>query len=380
MRLAAILLIFAPSLLLALSLQSLAQDQDQPERLYRIRVKDKYGFIDKAGNVIVPATLANAGEFSEGLAPVWKGNHVGFINTSGRFAIEPSFIRAELFADGLALVLAPGGAQNNGVWSYIEKTGKVAIKLQDYAYPAFEPESFAEGRAVYYIDQKCGYIDKTGRTVIEPRFDNCFAFAEGLAKVRIGELYGFIDRAGTMVIKPQFPRPYVPDILGRPYPTDYDLGFNDGLATVEFGATRKWAYIDKTGAVVFAVPHDQYSPFSFSEGLVRMRNEHGGEGFLDTNGNIAIEPVWSSVEAFSEGLAAVEQRDNYQRGCEHYNCWGYLDRAGRVIIEPQFSSAGPFRGGLAWVTIAIPRRDYSATYKQGYVNRRGEFVWSTRVR
>jgi WG containing repeat len=375
MRLAAMFLIGASALVLALSWRSSAQEK--PERLYRIRVNDKYGFIDKTGKVVVPPAFEEAGEFSEGFACLKKGERFGFIDTTGRFVIEPTFYRADPFSDDLALVLAPGGQNTNGVWGYIGKTGAMVIKLQDFAYPSYEPHSFAEGLAVYYKDGKWGYLDKTGKTVISTQFDWAFAFSEGLAKVRVGEQYGFIDKSGDMVIKPQFPRPYTPDIMGRPHPTDYDLGFHDGLASMEIGATRQWAYIDKTGKVAFAMPHDQYSPFSFSEGLVRIKEAHGNEGFLDTSGNIAIKPVWQTVEAFSEGLAAVEKRNNYQGGCEHNNCWGYVDGVGRVIIEPQFSSAQPFRGGLAWVTTSIPRKNHSDSYRHGYIERTGKFVWST---
>jgi len=372
------ILICAPALMPTVSVHCKAQEKS--ETLYRIRVKDKYGFIDRSGKVIVPATLADAAEFSEGLACVRKLTRFGFIDTTGRFAIEPTYFRADPFADGLALVLVFGRTSNKGTWCYIDKTGKAVIKLQDRTYPSFAPESFAEGRAVFYEGQKCGYLDKTGKTVIEPQFDRCFAFAEGLAKIRIGELYGFIDKSGKTAIALQFPRPYTPDILGRPHGSDHDLCFHDGLASVEIGPTRKWAFIDQTGAVVFAVPNNQYSPFSFSEGLVRMRNDQGDEGFLDSHGKIAITPIWLSVTAFSEGLAAVEKRSNYQGGCEHNNCWGYLDRAGRVIIEPQFSTAGPFRGGLAWVVRSIPRRNYSDAYQQGYIDTSGHFVWSTIIK
>jgi hypothetical protein len=53
-------------------------------------------------------------------------------------------------------------------------------------------------------DGKWGYIDKTGKIVINPQFDNAWRFNDGLAKVRFGEKYGFIDKKGKIVINPQF--------------------------------------------------------------------------------------------------------------------------------------------------------------------------------
>ena len=368
------------SVLLLFMITSESKAQDMHGRLYRIRVNDKYGFIDRQGTVVVPPTLADAEEFSEGLALVTKRDRVGFIDSHGSMVIEPVFYRAESFADGLALVLAPGGEKNNGVWAYIDRTGKIVFHLFDYFYPSYDPQSFSEGLAAYCKNDKWGYIDKSGKTVIEPQFDRAFAFSEGLAKVRIGEHYGFINSQGQLVIKPQFPRPYAPDILMRPHPTDHDLRFHDARASVGIGPHHQWAYIDQTGKVIFTIPPNHYSPFSFSEGLAKMRDASGDEGFFDTKGNVAIEPRWRNVEDFSEGLAAVEWRNSSQTPCENNNCWGYIDHNGKPVIERQFSTARSFQGDLAWVSITIPRFNYSDSYKQGYIDRTGKFVWSMIIR
>jgi hypothetical protein len=352
-----------------------ADARETPFTLYRIRVNFRYGFIDKTGKVVVPPVFEQSGEFSEGLAWVKKDEGFGYIDTTGRFVIEPVFYAAESFSDGLAVVVAPGGALNNGVRGYIDKSGKMVIKLDPPN--TFLPWPFAEGLAVYIENEKSGYIDKTGRIVIQPQFDWAFSFSEGLAKVRVGEKYGYIDQTGKIAIEPQFPRPYSADILGRPQPGDYDLPFRNGLAAIEVGEGRSWAYIDRTGKVVFHVPNNHFSPFTFSEGRVNMRDDRGDEGYFDLKGNIAIKPAWRSVKEFSEGLAAAEIRNNSPQGCENNNCWEYIDIMGNVVIKPQFSTASPFRDGLAWVVISIPRRNYSDSYKQGYIDRTGKFVWFT---
>lgn len=56
---------------------------------------------------------------------------------------------------------------------------------------------------------KLGFIDKSGRVVIEPLFRETSGFAEGLAAVKIigsdGEyVWEYIDRAGGFAIAPQF--------------------------------------------------------------------------------------------------------------------------------------------------------------------------------
>jgi uncharacterized protein len=52
-----------------------------------------------------------------------------------------------------------------------------------------------------------GYIDRTGRTAVEPRFTGPGqrSFTEGLAKIEIdGEKCGFIDKTGRYAIEPTF--------------------------------------------------------------------------------------------------------------------------------------------------------------------------------
>lgn len=49
---------------------------------------------------------------------------------------------------------------------------------------------------------KHGYIDKTGKYVINPQFDLAGEFSEGLSGVKIGDKWGFIDKIGKYVWNP----------------------------------------------------------------------------------------------------------------------------------------------------------------------------------
>ena len=64
-------------------------------------------------------------------------------------------------------------------YGFIDKSGKVVIELQfdDAGY-------FSEGLACVEKDDKYFFIDKSGKVVIEPQFDEVGDFSEGLAKVR----------------------------------------------------------------------------------------------------------------------------------------------------------------------------------------------------
>jgi hypothetical protein len=78
---------------------------------------------------------------------------------------------------------------------------------------------FSEGLAAVVVDEKLGFIDKTGEMKIPPRFEPRrgrhgerfgSSFSEGLAPVsteminRFQGTYGYINKKGEFVIKPQF--------------------------------------------------------------------------------------------------------------------------------------------------------------------------------
>ena len=62
-----------------------------------MRIGDKWGFIDTKGQYVINPQFDNAGEFSEGLAPVEIGGKYGFIDTKGQYVINPQFDNAGEF-------------------------------------------------------------------------------------------------------------------------------------------------------------------------------------------------------------------------------------------------------------------------------------------
>ena len=118
----------------------------------------------------------------------------GYINIAGDFVIPPHFFEATDFDEGLACVRF-----DEWRYGFIDKNGKVVIDdLPDESV-------FSEGLARIWADElKWGFIDKTGKFVIEPRFDDAWNFSEGMARVKVGDKWGFIDKNGDVVIDIRF--------------------------------------------------------------------------------------------------------------------------------------------------------------------------------
>jgi hypothetical protein len=49
---------------------------------------------------------------------------------------------------------------------------------------------------------RIGFIDKTGKIVIEPQFDLALDFDSGIASVKVGDRWGYIDTNGKYIWNP----------------------------------------------------------------------------------------------------------------------------------------------------------------------------------
>ncbi len=125
--------------------------------LAAVMKNDKYGFIDKNGNKIIDFKYEQAGFFDSNRACVTLNNKKGFINNKGEMVIKPIYSHAFYFSEGLAYVSITEDYNN---YYYIDTTGKTMIKgLFENASP------FINGKAEVQKNGKCLEIDKTGKTL-----------------------------------------------------------------------------------------------------------------------------------------------------------------------------------------------------------------------
>lgn len=156
---------------------------------------------------------------------------------------------------------------------------------------------------------KWGYIDKTGKYVINPQFDEAENFYNGLAIVAIDDKIGFIDTSGKYVINPQF---------------DDASEFNEGIACVK--SNGKYGYIDKSGKYIINPQFD--SAYSFADGIALVEADDK-YGYINTKGKYIINPQFDDANTFSNGLAAVKSGEQ----------WGYINQKGDLIINYQYAEA-----------------------------------------
>lgn len=221
----------------------------------------------------------------------------------------------------------------NGLWGFIDRSGRVVIE------PRFEEtytlkqgcRPFRDGLQPVRVGDRWGYVDARGALAIPARFRAARCFSEGLAAALPGDVqrevqWGYIDRRGDWAIPPAFRL--------EPQP------FSQGLAPV--WVKGEVGYVDRRGRL--AIPARSRSIpecSSFAEGLACFE-ENELWGFMDRRGRTVIPAQFESVGRFAEGRAA------FARG--RFQLYGYFDRTGRVVIPEQFKAARGFAGGRAEVT------------------------------
>ena len=78
------------------------------EGLAVVKLDDKYGLIDEAGNIFIPIIYDFASNFFEGLAVVQLNDKCGFIDKNGNIIVPIIYDYAYSFKEGLAVVRLNG--------------------------------------------------------------------------------------------------------------------------------------------------------------------------------------------------------------------------------------------------------------------------------
>jgi len=273
------------------------------------------------------------------LFPAPLGSAWGFIDSRGKIAIAPRFEGALAFSEGLAAV------KREGRWGYIDRNGSEVIPIRYRT-----AQSFRNGVAIVDTglpDHPIGLIDTSGSWATPPLFRSLSA-ADGPDGLLLGQKEpaggsGFYDRSGNLVLGPYF--------LAFP--------FSQGRARVKTGVrsgSDDWV-IDSSGTLLPKKPV-ALDGTRFSEGLIAIRQDRK-LGYMNLDGNIAVEPQYDQGGAFAEGLAAVQSEGH----------WKFIDKTGAVVAEfpGGIAFAEPLSDGLSLVSADRdqPGREF------GYVDRNG---------
>ena len=281
------------------------------------------GAIDWEGNTVIPFLYNSVEPFSEGLAAVSDKNGTGFVNRNGEVVVPTQYEEAESFSDGLAVV-----KKTDGTYAYIDKTGKIAIDASQYSsvLPFYEGLAMVRSRNTH----KAGFIDKTGKEVISCQYKWVGYFRNGVTYASDEEGKNWlIDKTGKklkLIAEGNY-LVYVDDDMSNPNQQKNGVAIVEDIVDLPNGEhDHVRRYFDETGEISYEI---YLLKKGLSEGLAPYRDEKTKKyGYVNESGAWVIAPAFDVAERFEDGYAVVQNEITLADGTKDVE-WGIIKNPNR---------------------------------------------------
>ena len=292
---------------------------------------DKYGYIDKKGNVAIPFIYEYATNFIDGISVVRTNDYCGIINKHGEIITPFIYTAIRDFEKGYAWV------RKDDKYGLIDKTGKEIVPCiyedTNLGYHSIhENIVYGKSKDVYT------FYNISGNKLFSIKAEDVGTFKEGLCRIMINHKWGFVDSNGKIII-----------------PCIYDdvCDFTDGLCLVS--KNKKEYIINHKGLELFSIPgkisHRHYKttpnfPIIITD--IRCDDEYCHYGLLNSSGNIIFTAATISIAYvyYNKPIFSARKYDS-QKGTTRA---GFVNENGRVIIPFKYIEAEDFEGEYTIVT------------------------------
>jgi hypothetical protein len=208
---------------------------------------------------------------------------------------------------------------------------------------------------------KWGFSDSSGKTIINPKYDDVGPLHAPICAVKLNSKWGFINKNDKEIVTIKYDRVnpfysidnnityfavsnnnkwgYVDSTNKIIIPIMYENvldGFFEGLSEVKLNG--KCGFIDKTGKVIIPFKYDNAGQFINNTCTVYL---NGKTGEIDKTGTEVIPVKYDLIEVFREGIARVQINGKY----------GFIDTSGKEIISVKYDSVELFYNGSAHAEI-----------------------------
>ncbi len=198
------------------------------------------------------------------------------------------------------------------------------------------------------IGDKWGYINKKGKLIVEPVFENCcyqryedtccsrIIWPQSLGIVKQDGKYGAIDVNGSIKIKAGY------DFLDQ---------YHNSLVIARSG--NKFGVLNQIGDTIFPFIFD--NQFISCNNVIGQGQINGKYYLLNFKNKTKKETDYDKISYFVEGLAAVKIGDKY----------GFINESGKMVIDANFQNVWPFNRGVAAA---------KQNYQWGFIDTTGKFI------
>lgn len=211
--------------------------------LFYAQIGEVKGIADHTGEFILKSESCRY--YNRNLIQYEENEKIGFKNREGKVVLEPQFIMADYLGEGWIVVI-----DEKNRLGFIDTLGNLKLKPQNDFYVDLTSDTkFREGRLIVQHKKKYGVIDHELKWVVKPKYEVISSFRNGWAVVNRGGIargelpilkggkYGFIDRSGRVIVDLMF---------------DEVLYFGSELALVRIGSSN--AYVNKLGQTIWKHP------------------------------------------------------------------------------------------------------------------------------
>jgi hypothetical protein len=289
-----------------------------------------------------------------------KGNKWGLVNRNGKEIISPKYEGVCPFVGGLSAVMV------GEKWGTIDKSGKEIIPVKYDGIGVYKPQGnnypfkdipcddledlVREGLIAIKVGDKYGFVDKSGKVVISPKYDAVIPFVGGIAAVKRDGKWGFVDKTGKEIVPPTYEYPvidydylkmgYLPVVkkagkYSTPFGGEYDflVHVDSNLFLAKKGG--KWGLIDKKNREVLSFKYDKL--FHLHKDLF-VYSERDKYGVISLKRGVIVQPRYDKIFYAGEGIIGLVLNNKV----------GFMDTSGNIIFQPKYDSlASGFINGFA---------------------------------
>ena len=343
------------------------------EGLYIVRVGKKggynrYGVINKDGEIVAPIQYDYIYQFSNSIARVQYGKTM-YIDTAGKevpdydengnrltpFEFEQVNLNGKAgLKDSVGNEILPceyqiiGWFDNGLIWAGKEYDSGFSLfdsfgnKLNDIEYDYISRVTDAEWLAAFYYldaaallyaykDGKWGIIDETGTVVIPLEYEGVLAWNDDVCAVCYNGKWGHMNFEGRII---------------TPFQFDNAMTFSDGLAMVK--KNGKWGYVDMQGNLVIPCEYDTAEYFFEGTASVLIIVDGMTYGYvIDKTGHRIIGPKDYKIFSWGNTYRGI-YKDTSE---EDYTLFALLDKEGNRLTEFSYSTINDFKEDLSVVSI-----------------------------
>lgn len=259
--------------------------------------------INPSGEVKVDVPVSRDLEYVTSDAGIWLfrdgGDQIVALNSQGETVY--TLPKSELMVARNGVV----ETRQENEWRLFDCQTGQELRQEDFALTAGILDTVDELNPYQGENGLWGYIDRQARWIIPPQYSHAEPFTDRIAYVESdeGRTSGFVDREGN----------FEPVCIEGPY---WEEVFSEGIMRLQYiiNDIAYSTFVTNQNEVLpsmypakrYGYPYGDARPFQEGFAAVQV---NGKWGYIDSTGEVKIEPTYQNAYSFSDGYAVVVKQD-----------------------------------------------------------------------